>query len=325
MKKCLETTLKTTVENANLVGLGVLRVTVKSMDSFNLATNGKVTLAIAEHETVHFKVNGSGLVYTDPAGAGTSEGDITGTGAVSFIYLSNGNYSVDISNKYAIIRINLTDVHHNIGFYIGDLNYSQLLYATWTDSLVYGNIRSIKNLTSITTFDVGKSNVKGSLYDLPDAPLTQINISNTSISGSLNALTKFASTLVTLNASDNPNVNCNIGEAGPLTKVTLLSFTNAYGTFEDFVSGQVNATSNPRATCTTGITTSKLLKTVSLGGKTYATEDGTQFITWDSETKIAVLCGGGSLGATKRVYCKGYTAEEAAAKWSGKTITRVDA
>lgn len=324
MKTCLKTQLKSAVDNDGLVGLGVLRVMVKTMESFELATNGRVILIVEDGKTVHFKVNGIGLVYTDPAGVGTTEGDIVGTGANTYIYLSNGNYSVDFGNKYVIKRFDLSGSPHNIGFWIGDINYCPLQYASWLNTPVCGDISSIENLTSITTFNVSGSKITGSLYDLPNAPLTTIMASNCNVSGSLNAFQKFASTLTTLNVSSNPLINCNIAEAGPLTKVTLISLTNPYGTFESFVSGQVNAGSNPRATCTTGISTSNLLPTVSLGGKTYATEEGAQFITWDSESQIAVLAGGSSLAAATRVYCKGYTAEEAAAKWPGKTIIRVE-
>jgi hypothetical protein len=104
--------------------------------------------------------------------------------------------------------------------------------------------------------------------------------------------------------------------------ITIGLSENISGTTESFVSGQIT---NGRSTVTysNAIRIDSLLRCCTFGGNNY--NQAYAFVTWESASKIAIYSGASTISDCTTVYTKGYTAEEAASAFAGKTIVRVDA
>lgn len=324
MVKCLNTQLKEVVNNDALVRLGAIRLTVMSIPSHDIKNNGKLFINVKPKKTVTIKVNSTDsqhyfLVGNDSTHHQEYELAAIEGAAGTDIYFSNGDYTVDINDKYDLINLSTSGSGiHGISFNAYDLHYSNLERIVWADSYIKGKVKDIDTSVNAINFIVNNSKMTGSLQDLPAAPITQLNIANTSITGNIIDLAKLASTLTVVILND--NIAGEFGDFGYLSSIVTISKNNIYGTVESFVNRQLST----RPSYANGVVVSALLPRTSLGGKTFPSEAGTNIVVWDSSSKIAVLCGGANVSSATRVYCKGYTQAEAEARWSGKAITRVE-
>lgn len=93
--------------------------------------------------------------------------------------------------------------------------------------------------------------------------------------------------------------------------------THITGTVESFVAAAVGVTGRTRTTLVVAnLSNAITFGTYALGQQTLGATSAT--ISWESASKMAVT-------STNYAYTKGYTAEEAASAFSGKTVVRIDA
>lgn len=117
----------------------------------------------------------------------------------------------------------------------------------------------------------------------------------------------------------NSNIGGNIASVGQFSKATIFNCSNEVaGTIESLVA----AFENNAARTTKSITISSLISGLVTFGSyqmKWATLGATSAtLSWSSTSKMAMV-------STGYAYTKGYTAEEAASAFSGKTVVRVDA
>lgn len=312
MANCLVTKLKGVVNNPNLLPIGYVRLHAKSISGAYTAENAKLQITIKNGETCTISTPNGGYFALSFAGLDTdrlatytikADSAVEGSSTV-VLFFANADYDILISNKYSI-RI--------------------LAGSNTAKNVVTGDINDLKFSDSIELLIVNNDWV-GELSSLSNKQnLTQLNLEGTSVSGNINNLQSDTSlTNITLNRAN--NIYGNIDDLGPLT--SLVSFFAAdvagiSGTIEGFVAGQINS---GKTTSTTNPTQMfRALSFATFNGQIYATENNYCYISWESASKIAVYAGAYGYTSCPRVYCKGYTQQEAEAKWSGKTIIRVDA
>ena len=124
-KNCLVTTYKATVNDNSLLKVGEMRIKVSSVESPNKNTNG---FALSVNKDVELEIIGDGY-FTDETLTQNKGKKITHKNNLSRnIFVSNGNFEVSISNKYAInyfaISVPVDWNTPNKSFDIGMLRYS---------------------------------------------------------------------------------------------------------------------------------------------------------------------------------------------------------
>lgn len=252
MGNCLVTKLPSSVNNDNLRKFGTLYVEFKN-SSFNasavLGLRFSSTATIKGVDSLLYQQNGTtiGSKYSFEASSSAN-------------WICSGGGVVEIFNKYDLKYFNANNQ------YLNPINAADLKYCT-----------SLINLTTP---------VNGNLSDLPDAPLTTLNLSRAASSydlfGELSDLAKFTS-LSTLNIGKNEEITGELSDIGGLTSLTSLSLgdiSGIGGTVEAFVAAQRAA---GRTTCA-GITAAYIGTTsVTFNGASIASASNTS-ISWDATT-----------------------------------------
>lgn len=306
MGNCLVTKLKSEVQNDNLIKLGVLRISVETMASgFDLSQTNAIQFTVKGGKTCHLSIIGSGYFVTDTADDADvskhkTEYDLNSTSTTT-LYFSNGTYKIDIDNKYEITKLRIIDnnVAHMIGFDIADVAYCDLgSPIVLGNTKVYGNIENLANQAHLAQVFINNlTDIHGNIAALP------------------NTLTHFFFT--------NSSLKVKVSDLGAKTSlaniVGALVVGGANDTVENLVAQQI---ANGRTVNSDGIGSSNMLKVAPFNGHTYNEQVG-QVLCWESASKIYIMVPN-KVTATK-VYCKGYTQQEAEAAFSGKTIIRVDA
>ena len=320
MRNCLVTKLKEVVNNDNLKKIGVLylkaqynsAITEQTTDENRVRMQGlEIQLHVdtvnnvASEATV--TVNGSGYFSKSlsdiKAGTGVQSMVISGSESVVTLYFANGDYDIEITNKYDIERIATKATGSQssvISVPLEDLSYlTKLKYLRVYGSRSYSNsIECLSNLSGITYLYLNKLVLSGNVSAIANnQDMTTLNLYGTNVSGDISSL-------------------------GKLVDLTSMSFgdTNVSGAIEDFVAQQ---SENGRTTLSTPMNADQILTYATLGGKHYA--DVKCNLGWESASKIFVYTGNADYTLCTTVYCKGYTQSEAETKWPGKTIIRVDA
>ena len=104
-----------------------------------------------------------------------------------------------------------------------------------------------------------------------------------------------------------PNVIGELKDIGHLIKLSSINFNGCSS-----------------VTASSPISMYSCLTYLTFNGNTYSEGTGS-YLTWQSESKIALYAGGEPISSCTKVYTYGYTQQEAEAAFPGKTIIRVDA
>lgn len=157
----LKIALPDAAENANLVELGHFRVHVKSSTSA-ITTDTNVLNFDSRDAGLTIKIIGEGnFLQSDMTTV--IPGD-TMVLAGTNVYVSNGDYMLDISNKYGVYRINL-----GINLYIDDSQegvYPYLEYFKTTNEKSNMDLASFKKSSSFQSVNVSGSSVHGDVANL---------------------------------------------------------------------------------------------------------------------------------------------------------------
>lgn len=157
----LKIALPDAAENANLVELGHFRVHVKSSTSA-ITTDTNVLNFDSRDAGLTIKIIGEGnFLQSDMTTV--IPGD-TMVLAGTDVYVSNGDYMLDISNKYGVYRINL-----GTNLYIDDSQegvYPYLEYFKTTNEKSNMDLASFKMSSSFQSVNVSGSSVHGDVANL---------------------------------------------------------------------------------------------------------------------------------------------------------------
>lgn len=309
---CLVTKLKSVVDNNQLLPIGYFRLRAKSISGTYTAQNARLQVTIKNGETCTISTPNGGYFALSFEGLNanrlttytiTANSAIVGSSTV-ILYFANADYDILISNKY------------NIRILAGDVS---------TRMVVTGDINDLKFSDSIELLTVNNDWV-GELSSLSNKPnLTELSMERTSVYGNINSLQN-NTRLTRLVINRATNIYGNIDDLGKLTSLVTFFAADVAGiggTIDGFVAGQINSGKTTSTTALTQIF--RGLSFATFNGHIYGTENSYCYVSWESASKIAVYAGADGYTNCPRVYCKGYTQEEAESKWSGKTIIRVDA
>ena len=228
MGKCLITKLNGSVNNSELLKIGELRI------SF-----GKVQNPTKENRSLNIKVNkeskveliGDGYFTDENLGANKGKSLLLSPNTNNYIYISNNDVAISISDKYALTGIfhqaveypwNASGDKSHIKYNLEDLKYSAALTNLSAKSAnISGDISALTNLTALVTMDLSNTQVSGDIANLKTlTALTSMNLSNTQVSGDIaNLKTLTALTSMNLSNMQNP-LTGNISNLKSLTKCT---------------------------------------------------------------------------------------------------------
>ena len=244
MGKCLITKLNGSVNNSELLKIGELRINF-----------GKVQNPTKENRSLNIKVNkeskvelvGNGYFTDENLGTNKGKSLLLSPNTDNYIYISNNDVAISISDKYALTGIfhqaveypwNASGDKSHIKYNLEDLKYSAALTNLSVKSAnISGDISALTNLTALVTMDLSNAQVSGDISALTNlTALTSMNLSNTQVSGDISALTNLTA-LASMNLS-NAQVSGDIANLKTLTALTSMNLSNTQ------VSGDISALAN---------------------------------------------------------------------------------
>ena len=226
MGKCLITKLNGSVNNSELLKIGELRINF-----------GKVQNPTKENRSLNIKVNkkskvelvGNGYFTDENLGTNKGKSLLLSPDTNNYIYISNNDVAISISDKYALTGIFHQAVEYpwyvsgdksHIKYYLEDLKYSAALTnLSVKGANISGDISALTNLTALVTMDLSNAQVSGDISALTNlTALTSMNLSNTQVSGDISALANLTA-LTSMNLSNMQNpLTGNISNLKSLTK-----------------------------------------------------------------------------------------------------------
>lgn len=255
MGKCLITKLKDVVSDTSILRLGELRIGISKVSSPNQWTQGFRFLVNKETD---LEIVGDGY-FTDKTLSSNNGKSLALTPNIEqFVYVSNGDFSLAVLNKYAIVEINdygeykagtsttgirnktldiselkfctsLTNiilVNAKVTGDIGELgNISEMKNVSITNTSIYGDIAKLKGCKDLLSLNVANTQVSGDIGELGALTrLVSLSVSNTQVSGDISKLK--SCTELTDMSLDNIPVYGNVGELSTLTKLTTMYMQN---------------------------------------------------------------------------------------------------
>ena len=228
MGKCLITKLNGSVNNSELLKIGELRINF-----------GKVQNPTKENRSLNIKVNkeskveliGDGYFTDENLGANKGKSLLLSPNTNNYIYISNNDVAISISDKYALTGIfhqaveypwNASGDKSHIKYNLEDLKYSAALTNLSAKSAnISGDISALTNLTALVTMDLSNTQISGDIANLKTlTALTSMSLSNAQVSGDIaNLKTLTALTSMNLSNMQNP-LTGNISNLKSLTKCT---------------------------------------------------------------------------------------------------------
>ena len=186
MGKCLITKLNGSVNNSELLKIGELRINF-----------GKVQNPTKENRSLNIKVNkeskveliGDGYFTDENLGANKGKSLLLSPNTNNYIYISNNDVAISISDKYALTGIfhqaveypwNASGDKSHIKYNLEDLKYSAALTNLSAKSAnISGDISALTNLTALVTMDLSNTQISGDIANLKTlTALTSMNLSN---------------------------------------------------------------------------------------------------------------------------------------------------
>lgn len=229
MGKCLVTKLSGSVNTDKLLKLGEMRIEFNSVSAPSNKTQG-ITLQSAKPITLKIVGNGYFTDKTLTENKGNTLSILPN--AITYIYVSNGDFYISISDKYSLTILSLfaeesgSDISvKNKTVYLDQIEYSTLLTILRISSEnIIGDIDSLKNLTFLVNLNMANlKNINGdigSLKNLSSLQLLQTFGSN--VTGDIASL-KVLTSLKTLMTS---NLRGDVSALKPLTSLETLWLKN---------------------------------------------------------------------------------------------------
>ena len=238
---CLKEKLKGIVNNNSLKKYGVLNIYHKNGTGIS-----KMILSASSTRTI--SIIGSGH-FTDSTGA-QNLGTSTSIGINrQDLYVSDGDFHVEIPDKYSIVTLSINNNNISLGIDIEDLAYSDSVTGLFiTRTLSKGDVSNLAfpNNTIVSTFlnDYVYGDFKKWVESL-NGGCTSLSLSgngNAYFSGNTNLLAQ--NTGLTEIRLNHGSITGDFGVLGSLTNLTTVSFLNPElltGTIESFVENARNA------------------------------------------------------------------------------------
>ena len=226
MTKCLVTKLNGSVDNNELLRVGEMRIKVESVESPTKHTQG---FGIASIKPITVEIVGEGY-FTDET-LTENKGRSMSVSSTQGIIVSQAT-TVSIRNKYDITALRIfipSGIPYGMNKVINieDLKYSPLLVdLNLSKSQATGDIASLKNLTTLTSFIANGTNISGDIASLKNlTALRNLNLNATNLTGDISSL-KNLTALSELVISDS-NISGDIASLKNLTALRNLSIYNS--------------------------------------------------------------------------------------------------
>ena len=182
MTKCLVTKLNGSISNQEILKLGEVRIKIHRVANPN---GGTQKLYVVFNQDTKLEIIGDGY-FTDVNLSLNKGKTLVVKGNIDTdVYVSNGDFILSISNKYALKT--LSDIGTNKDIETIFLKYSTALTnASLNNAKVSGNLADLKNLTALTNVSLNNTKVSGNLADLKNlTALTKLGVYNTYVSGDI--------------------------------------------------------------------------------------------------------------------------------------------
>ena len=187
MTKCLVTKLNGSISNQEIFKLGEVRIKIHRVANPCASTQ---KLYVVFNQDTKLEIIGDGY-FTDVNLSLNKGKTLVVKGNIDTeVYVSNGDFILSISNKYALKMLSYIGTNKDIE--INFLKYStELTYLNLNNSKVSGDIADLSNLTALEVLNLYNTLVSGDIADLKNlTALTRINLSNftTPIIGDIGSL-----------------------------------------------------------------------------------------------------------------------------------------
>lgn len=187
MTKCLVTKLNGSISNQEILKLGEVRIKIHRVTNPSGATQ---KLYVVFNQDTKLEIIGEGY-FTDVNLSSNKGKTLVVKGNIDTdVYVSNGDFILSISNKYALKT--LSDIGTNKDIETNFLKYSTVLTnLSLNNAAVSGDIADLKNLTALTNLAANNTKLSGDIADLKKlTALTKLNLYNTLVSGDIADLKK---------------------------------------------------------------------------------------------------------------------------------------
>lgn len=323
---CVVTPLLVEVNNPSIPKLGEFKIEVKKSST----TPNQYAAELVIRNTKACKVRATGGAYfvesfsdiNNPA-AKLYELNINANTTKS-IYVGNVDGYLFVSEKYTLMHIG-NEYEHNTDIMYADvsqLEYSTGIYRVNLGLGLYGDLSVLFDKTNLNLVHAGSTDSEGIAFH--STAFQKLFFKRSTIKGNISELQNLGS--LTNIYFDGSSIN---GTASDLAKFPASCYISVYnskitGSIEDLVGAFVTkGTSSYEGK---NMSTLPVYEVLTFGGHHYATGGiYNTFLSWESASKMWLSGGAGSYATCPNVWCRGYTAEEAATKFSGKTVVRVDA
>lgn len=183
--KCLVTKLNGVVNNSELLKLGELRIDVLQEASLTGSTSNLVLQASKE---IPIEIIGNGFFTDEGLTINKGKKLSINPNIPTAIYLSNGNYSIAIYDKYNLTSISVNK--HGVKFDLSILKYlTNLQTINLSGTQITGDIQSLQNLTNLQTLRVNSTQVVGDIQSLKSLSLlSTLECFHTKIAGNISSL-----------------------------------------------------------------------------------------------------------------------------------------
>ena len=182
MTKCLVTKLNGSISNQEIFKLGEVRIKIHRVANPSASTQ---KLYVLFNQDTKLEIIGDGY-FTDVNLSINKGKTLVVKGNIDTdVYVSNGDFILSISNKYALKT--LSDIGTNKDIEINFLKYStELTNLNLNNAKVSGDIADLSNLTALTNVSLNNSEVSGNIADLKNlTKLRVLNLYNTLVSGDI--------------------------------------------------------------------------------------------------------------------------------------------
>ena len=221
MTKCLVTKLNGSISNQEILKLGEVRIKIHSVANPN---GGTQKLYVVFNQDTKLEIIGDGY-FTDVNLSSNKGKTLVVKGNIDTdVYVSNGDFILSISNKYALKT--LSDIGTNKDIETNFLKYCTVLTnLSLNNAKVSGDIADLKDLTALTNVSLNNTKVSGDIADLKDlTALTNVSLNNTKVSGDIADL-KNLTALTRLNLY-NTLVSGDIADLKDFTALEDIKLTN---------------------------------------------------------------------------------------------------
>ena len=224
MTKCLVTKLNGSISNQEIFKLGEVRIKIHRVANPSASTQ---KLYVLFNQDTKLEIIGDGY-FTDVNLSINKGKTLVIKGNIDTdVYVSNGDFILSISNKYALKT--LSDIGKNKDIEINFLKYStELTNLNLNNAKVSGDIADLSNLTALTNVSLNNSKVSGDIADLKNlTALRVLNLYNTLVSGDIADL-KNLTALTDINLSNftTPIIG-DIGSLHSLESIKSISLQNS--------------------------------------------------------------------------------------------------